>query len=323
MRRLITILLGASLVGCAGVTHKQPILISEDSKPNWVDEYELEDSTHLFFTGISTKYAEERKAHKDAKYDALTKFLDYCGLHTKLHEKYISYINGNTANVLTATNKIETQIETNAEALVGQFRVVKKYMEVYSGTRGKFYKMYVFASVPKIEVARVKAWQKENDLRKIAKLNSLNNEQSEIIEQTITELNSVQEQLKQLIFLQEQVSRLSIEKDQLITENKQLKETFHKDKEKKKELELVVKTSIEKNIKLRKVNKILKEDNDQVQVIRKTLIDALHTAKVNSELTEHWREKYYNKDPIDMLASWLIKDEDSNNNDFGLTPVKK
>ena len=116
---------------------------------------------------------------------------------------------------------------------------------------------------------------------------------------------------------------LTVDNKELVIENKQLKETFHKDKEKKKELELVVKTSIEKNIKLRKVNKILKEDNDQVQVIRKTLIDALHTAKVNSELTEHWREKYYNKDPIDMLASWLIKDEDSNNNDFGLTPVKK
>ena len=48
MRRLITILLGASLVGCAGVTHKQPILISEDSKPNWVDEYELEDSLNRY-----------------------------------------------------------------------------------------------------------------------------------------------------------------------------------------------------------------------------------------------------------------------------------
>ena len=47
-------------------------------------------------------------------------------------------------------------------------------MEVYSGVRGKFYKMYVFASVPKIEVTRVKAWQKENDLQKITKLKSLN-----------------------------------------------------------------------------------------------------------------------------------------------------
>jgi hypothetical protein len=311
MRRLITILLGASLVGCAGVTHKQPILISEDLKPNWVDEYELEDSTHLFFTGISTKYAEERKAHKDAKYDALTKFLDYCGLHTKLHEKYISYINGNTANVLTATNKIETQIETNAEALVGQFRVVKKYMEVYSGTRGKFYKMYVFASVPKLEVARVKAWQKENDLRKIAKLNSLNNEQSEIIEQTIEELKTVQKQLGQLTFLREQVVKLSVDNKELITENKQLKEIFHKDKEKNKELELAVKISTEQNTKLFNKNQILVENN-------LVCTNTLRTAKGNEKLVEYWREKYHNKNPIQALTSWLIKNDDDG---MGLTPI--
>jgi hypothetical protein len=311
MRRLITILLGASLVGCAGVTHNQPILISEDLKPNWVDEYELEDSTHLFFTGISTKYAEERKAHKDAKYDALTKFLDYCGLHTKLHEKYISYINGNTANVLTATNKIETQIETNAEALVGQFRVVKKYMEVYSGTRGKFYKMYVFASVPKLEVARVKAWQKENDLRKIAKLNSLNNEQSEIIEQTIEELKTVQKQLGQLTFLREQVVKLSVDNKELITENKQLKEIFHKDKEKNKELELVVKISTEQNTKLFNKNQILVENN-------LVCTNTLRTAKGNEKLVEYWREKYHNKNPIQALTSWLIKNDDDG---MGLTPI--
>ena len=300
MNRLIAILLGASLVGCASVAHKQPILISEDSKPDWVEKYELEDSTHLFFTGISTKYAEERKALKDAKYDALSKFLDYCGLHTKLHEKYISYVDGNTANVLTATNKIETLLETNSEAQVGQFRIVKKYMEVYSGSRGKFYKIYVFASVPKNEVALVKAWKKENNLQKISKLRLLNTEQSDIIEQTSTELDDVQQQLEQLTFLKGQVSRLSTEKDQLITENKQLKETFHEDKETKEYLT----TRIDKLIE---VNKILKEDNGRVQMLRKTVIDALYTAKINGENAEHWKKKYHDKGPIGALSSWLLK----------------
>ena len=55
MNKLFAILLGASLVGCASTAHKQPVLISDDSKPIWVDRYELEDNTHLFFTGISTK----------------------------------------------------------------------------------------------------------------------------------------------------------------------------------------------------------------------------------------------------------------------------
>jgi len=241
----------------------------------------------------------------------LTKFLDYCGLHTKLHEKYISYINGNTANVLTATNKIETQIETNAEALVGQFRVVKKYMEVYSGTRGKFYKMYVFASVPKLEVARVKAWQKENDLRKIAKLNLLNNEQSEIIEQTIEELKTVQKQLGQLTFLREQVVKLSADNKEFITENKQLKEIFHKDKEKNKELELAVKISTEQNTKLFNKNQILAENN-------LVCTNTLRTAKGNEKLVEYWREKYHNKNPIQALTSWLIKNDDDG---MGLTPI--
>ena len=319
MNRLFAILLGASLVGCASVAHKQRILICEDSKPDWVENYKLEDSTHLFFTGISTKYAEERKALKDAKYDALSKFLDYCGLHTKLHEKYFSFIDGNTANVLTATNKIETHLETNSEAQVGQFRIVKKYMEVYSGTRGKFYKMYVFASVPKNEVALVKAWKKENNLQKISKLRSLNSEQSNIIEQTSAELDDVQRQLEQLTFLQKRVVKLSADNTKLVTENKQLKEIFHKDKEKKKELELAVKTSAEQNIKLSNKNRLLTEENNKNQNLQKTLRDALYTAKINGELADHWKKKYYNKDPIEVISNWIInKDSEPK---AGITPL--
>ena len=198
MKHIIPLLLGATLVGCAGQAPNptQPVLISNEPKPEWVIEHKLEDSTTMYFTGVSTKYAEERKALKDAKYDALSRFLDYCGLHTKLHEKYISHVTGSTANVLATTNKIETQLETNSEAQVGQFRVIKKHMEVYNGTRGKFYKMYVLASVPKNEVGRVKAWQKENDLQKIAKLKSLTEQQSNLINETKQELETVQGNLK-------------------------------------------------------------------------------------------------------------------------------
>ena len=203
MKHIIPLLLGATLVGCAGQAPNptQPVLISEEPKPEWVTEHKLEDSTTMYFTGVSTKYAEERKAFKDAKYDALSRFLDYCGLHTKLHEKYISHVNGSTANVLATTNKIETQLETNSEAQVGQFRVVKKHMEVYNGTRGKFYKMYVLASVPKNEVGRVKAWQKENDLQKIAKLKSLTEQQSDLIDKTKQELETVQTELESALVL--------------------------------------------------------------------------------------------------------------------------
>ena len=107
MKHIIPLLLGATLVGCAGQAPNptQPVLVSEEPKPEWITEHKLEDSTTMYFTGVSTKYAEERKAFKDAKYDALSRFLDYCGLHTKLHEKYISHVNGSTANVLATTNK--------------------------------------------------------------------------------------------------------------------------------------------------------------------------------------------------------------------------
>ena len=222
MKHIIPLLLGATLVGCAGQAPNptRPVLISNEPKPEWVIEHKLEDSTTMYFTGISTKYAEERKAFKDAKYDALSRFLDYCGLHTKLHEKYISHVNGSTANVLATTNKIETQLETNSEAQVGQFRVIKKHMEVYNGTRGKFYKMYVLASVPKNEVGRVKAWQKENDLQKIAKLKSLNEQQSNLINETKQELETVQTELESALvlikrkdFLEQEVARLQEELD--------------------------------------------------------------------------------------------------------------
>ena len=228
MKHIIPLLLGATLVGCAGQAPNptQPVLVSEEPKPEWVTEHKLEDSTTMYFTGISTKYAEERKALKDAKYDALSKFLDYCGLHTKLHEKYISHVNGSTANVLATTNKIETQLETNSEAQVGQFRVVKKHMEVYNGTRGKFYKMYVLASVPKNEVGRVKAWQKENDLQKIAKLKSLTEQQSDLIDKTKQELETVQTELESALVLIKQKDFLETEvvklQNNLDTKNTQI-----------------------------------------------------------------------------------------------------
>lgn len=222
MKHIIPLLLGATLVGCAGQAPNptQPVLVSKEPKPEWVTEHKLEDSTTMYFTGVSTKYAEERKAFKDAKYDALSRFLDYCGLHTKLHEKYISHVNGSTANVLATTNKIETHLETNSEAQVGQFRVIKKHMEVYNGTRGKFYKMYVLASVPKNEVGRVKAWQKENDLQKIAKLKSLTEQQSDLIDKTKQELETVQTKLESALvlikrkdFLEQEVIKLQKELD--------------------------------------------------------------------------------------------------------------
>ena len=228
MKHIIPLLLGATLVGCAGQAPNptQPVLVSEEPKPEWVTEHKLEDSTTMYFTGVSTKYAEERKAFKDAKYDALSRFLDYCGLHTKLHEKYISHVNGSTANVLATTNKIETQLETNSEAQVGQFRVIKKHMEVYNGTRGKFYKMYVLASVPKNEVGRVKAWQKENDLQKIAKLKSLTEQQSNLINKTKQELETVQTELESALVLIKQKDFLETEvvklQNNLDTKNTQI-----------------------------------------------------------------------------------------------------
>ena len=249
MKHIIPLLLGATLVGCAGQAPNptQPVLVSEEPKPEWVTEHKLEDSTTMYFTGISTKYAEERKALKDAKYDALSKFLDYCGLHTKLHEKYISHVNGSTANVLATTNKIETQLETNSEAQVGQFRIVKKHIEIYNGIRGKFYKMYVLASVPKNEVGRVKAWQKENDLQKIAKLKSLNKEQSRLLEETKIEIELLQKRLEELIILREQVSVLTSQKKLLSSENKTLKENT-------KELNSLRQTNSNLHEKVRKLN---------------------------------------------------------------------
>ena len=284
MKHIIPLLLGATLVGCAGQAPNptQPVLISEEPKPEWVTEHKLEDSTTMYFTGVSTKYAEERKALKDAKYDALSRFLDYCGLHTKLHEKYISHVNGSTANVLATTNKIETQLETNSEAQVGQFRVIKKHMEVYNGTRGKFYKMYVLASVPKNEVGRVKAWQKENNLQKIAKLKSLNNQQYNLIQETKMELENVQNELesaleiiKQKDFLEKEVSDLRL-----------IKERYEVQKEEHAKALIKIKT----------LSDIIRYNENVIDSLK---ID-IKLAKENSN---HWETAYNNKKTFSLFGS--------------------
>ena len=294
MKHIIPLLLGATLVGCAGQAPNptQPVLVSEEPKPEWVTEHKLEDSTTMYFTGVSTKYAEERKAFKDAKYDALSRFLDYCGLHTKLHEKYISHVNGSTANVLATTNKIETQLETNSEAQVGQFRVIKKHMEVYNGTRGKFYKMYILASVPKNEVGRVKAWQKENDLQKIAKLKSLTEQQSNLINKTKQELETVQTELESALvlikrkdFLEQEVIKLQEELD-----NKNIKLT-----------------SLENEHNIQQETLDWYEEKDLLQ--SKT-IDSLQEKiellqldlKIAKDGEDHWMKKFNDKKTISLFT---------------------
>ena len=46
--------------------------------------------------------------------------------------------------------------------------------------------------------------------------------------------------------------------------------------------------------------------------------NTLRTAKGNEKLVEYWREKYHNKNPIQALTSWLIKNDDDG---MGLTPI--
>lgn len=288
MKHIIPLLLGATLVGCAGQAPNptQPVLVSEEPKPEWVTEHKLEDSTTMYFTGVSTKYAEERKAFKDAKYDALSRFLDYCGLHTKLHEKYISHVNGSTANVLATTNKIETQLETNSEAQVGQFRVVKKHMEVYNGTRGKFYKMYVLASVPKNEVGRVKAWQKENDLQKIAKLKSLTEQQSDLIDKTKQELETVQTELESALVLIKRKDFLETEVNNLRSDLTILQTKYD--------------TQNEEFIDIEKRLKVISDVLRHKETVIKSLQIDLKLAKENSN---HWETAYNNKKTFSLFSS--------------------
>ena len=288
MKHIIPLLLGATLVGCAGQAPNptQPVLVSEEPKPEWVTEHKLEDSTTMYFTGVSTKYAEERKAFKDAKYDALSRFLDYCGLHTKLHEKYISHVNGSTANVLATTNKIETQLETNSEAQVGQFRVIKKHIEIYNGTRGKFYKMYVLASVPKNEIGRVKAWQKENNLQKIAKLKSLTEQQSDLIDKTKQELETVQTELESALVLIKRKDFLETEVNNLRSDLTILQTKYD--------------TQNEEFIDIEKRLKVISDVLRHKETVIKSLQIDLKLAKENSN---HWETAYNNKKTFSLFSS--------------------
>ena len=288
MKHIIPLLLGATLVGCAGQAPNltQPVLVSEEPKPEWVTEHKLEDSTTMYFTGVSTKYAEERKAFKDAKYDALSRFLDYCGLHTKLHEKYISHVNGSTANVLATTNKIETQLETNSEAQVGQFRVIKKHMEVYNGTRGKFYKMYILASVPKNEVGRVKAWQKENDLQKIALLKSFTEQHSNLIDKTKQELETVQTELESALVLIKRKDFLETEVNNLRSDLTILQTKYD--------------TQNEEFIDIEKRLKVISDVLRHKETVIKSLQIDLKLAKENSN---HWETAYNNKKTFSLFSS--------------------
>ena len=165
-------------------------------------------------------------------------------------------------------------------------------MEVYNGTRGKFYKMYVLASVPKNEVGRVKAWQKENDLQKIAKLKSLTEQQSDLIYKTKQELETVQTELESALvlikrkdFLEQEVVKLQEELD-----NKNIKLT-----------------SLENEHNIQQETLDWYEEKDLLQ--SKT-IDSLQEKiellqldlKIAKDGEDHWMKKFNDKKTISLFT---------------------
>ncbi len=140
-----------------------------EKEPDWVYvTKEIKDDENLFFVGISKKFREERDARSDARNDAGSLFVQYCGVEAELFSEYLSESVGLSSEVLDATESIKERSKLRSEAYFSRLKVQETSTEIYREVQsekeiGRFYRIKVLARIPKSEYQRVQEWKKKKD----------------------------------------------------------------------------------------------------------------------------------------------------------------
>ena len=182
MRWLILLLLGG-LSACSAVpppaTEPEKPLREEllrripEKEPDWaILGSREEDEEHYYFVGYSGKHREERDALGEARREAGNRFVEYCGIETRLFNEFLSVSYGLSSEARDATESGRAGSKQRAEAYFSRLKLVERSAEVFREIRGdaevgRFYRIKVLARVPKTEYERVQQWKKEQQQQRI------------------------------------------------------------------------------------------------------------------------------------------------------------
>jgi len=182
MRWLILLMLGG-LSACSSVPPDTPqadIPLSEElvrripeKEPDWaVLGSREEDEEHYYFVGYSAKHREERDALAEARREAGNRFVEYCGIETRLFNEFLSVSYGLASEARDATESGRAGSKQRAEAYFSRLKLVERSAEIFREKRGetevgRFYRIKVLARVPKTEYERVQQWKEEQQQQRV------------------------------------------------------------------------------------------------------------------------------------------------------------
>ena len=182
MRWLILLMLGG-LSACSSVppvTPQADIPLSEElvrripeKEPDWaVLGSREEDEEHYYFVGYSAKHREERDALAEARREAGNRFVEYCGIETRLFNEFLSVSYGLASEARDATESGRAGSKQRAEAYFSRLKLVERSAEIFREKRGetevgRFYRIKVLARVPKTEYERVQQWKEEQQQQRV------------------------------------------------------------------------------------------------------------------------------------------------------------
>ena len=178
-------------------------------EPDWIyATKEIKDNENLFFVGISKKFREERDARSDARNNAGSLFVQYCGVEAELFSEYLSESEGLSSEILDSTESIKERSRLRSEAYFSKLKVQETYTEIYKEVQsereiGRFYRIKVLARIPKSEFQSVQEWKKKKDEQRetIAR---------RILEEKLAVAESLEERglvLRALVELEELISK--------------------------------------------------------------------------------------------------------------------
>ena len=141
-------------------------------KPNWVFNIPEDKKDYFIYVGQSNLFVIEKDARKNALQDCIKQFAEYCGVEVKYYSKTATASFGLSSDIKNPTVAELTSNGQKVEANVSRMKPKNYYIEEWQKGNQKFYKVYVKATIPKNEYAKVQKW-KENQKKQQQKIEEL------------------------------------------------------------------------------------------------------------------------------------------------------
>jgi len=138
---------------------KVKVWSSKPNRPIWIDKTPSEDSTYIYFIGLSGEQSNEQLARKDAGINATNQFVQHCGVDVRTVDEMYGLSSNINSDTETLT-KLMSLSEQRAEAFVSRIKSQEWYIEQWKLVSKNSVKDYYLAfgkfNVPLTEISAVR-----------------------------------------------------------------------------------------------------------------------------------------------------------------------